>query len=150
MLQQAQKRIAELEDENRLLVADNQHLKLVVKNRPGRGKGGKQAPVLVEVPNTAGASSEPITVDDISRWASYFSLFYYPIITAKHFEEGKNISGCTWKAHERTRWVDQKNHILGISMELYGLLPAKYHPLMLLTGNTEHQNSGSFAKRVSG
>lgn len=160
MLRAAQRRIAELEDQVKLLTAENQHLGLIAKARPGRGKGGKQAPVLITVPSYAGASdgsatstslaiqNSNISVEEITKWGNNFSIFYNPIISAKHFTEGNNLSTCTFLAHDSQRWLDEKNHALGISIELYGLLPKKFHSTMLLTGS-KHSNNGSFAKRVS-
>lgn len=153
-LQASQRRIAELEAEKGLLEAEAQHLKLVAQARVQRAtKGGKGAPIVIEVPQFVGGpdaavKTVSIKVDDIAKYGNHFSIFCYPVITPQHFEEGKNLDKYTWQPHEDHRWANEQNHVLGLTMELYGLLPKKFHPVMLLTG-TDHQNSGSFAKRVS-
>lgn len=158
-LQACQRRIVELEGEVRLLQAENQHLTLMEKARNTRGKGRKEAPVMIQVPLSGTISAVPggsskiaygtVSLEEITRWGNHFSIFYYPFVGIKHFEEGKNLKTCGFQPHNACRWDNEKNHIIGVSLELYNLVPAKHHPTMMLTGISEITNHDNFARKVS-
>jgi hypothetical protein len=139
-----QKRIAELEQQIKVLTAENADLKLHLASlsRRRRGNGGTKASDLKKASESDLASTN--LVDILHKLGRHFQLFWCILVDVAQFSR-ENCPEWSWDDYQ-TRFSSQDQQKQGPTAELYSVVPAEFHDLMALAGKTD--SGKNFVKEV--
>ncbi len=136
-----QKKITELEQQNKVLTAENADLHLHLASLSRKHGGGK-----LDVPTESAASANPSLVDKVHKLGRHHQLFWCIILEVPQFSR----EGCpkwTWDDFG-TRFSTPEHQKAGPTAELYAVIPAEFHNLMALS--TKSDSGKNFVKEVRG
>jgi len=135
--------MAELEQSNKVLTAENAdlHLRVASLSRRRVGKAGDVKKVQVTEPGFNVGSD---LVDNVHKLGRHHQLFWCVILDVAQFSH----EGCpawSWEDFE-VRFSTPENQKAGPTAELYAVIPAEFHDLMALS--TKSDSGKHFVKEV--